>query len=105
MSQKKELKKSFNSEEENATSIAPGDSIDLHTFHPKDISSVVEEFLKISREAGYREIRIIHGKGIGVQRNIIRKLLKKLPYVKDFYDAPPERGHYGSTIVILKDED
>ncbi len=104
MWQEKELKKPFNEGNGNVTHIGPGDSIDLHTFHPRDIPSVVEEFLKISKEAGFKEIRIIHGKGKGVQRNIVRNLLKKLPYVENFYDAPPERGHYGATIVILKDE-
>ncbi len=104
MWQKKEWKKpSEDSEnEEIIVEIPPGDVIDLHTFNPKDILSVVEEFLEISKDSGFYEVRLIHGKGKGIQRKNIRKLLEKLPYVEDFYDAPPERGHYGATIVILK---
>ena len=78
------------------------DHLDLHPFQPKEIRSVVEEYLEQSREAGFREVRLIHGKGQGVQRNIIRSLLEKHPHVDSFHDAPLEAGGWGATVVILK---
>jgi DNA-nicking Smr family endonuclease len=81
------------------------DSIDLHAFQPKDIPSVVEEYLHQCREAGILEARIIHGKGTGVQRNIVRSILAKNSSVLSFRDAPPEAGGWGSTIVVLKKTD
>ena len=78
------------------------DHLDLHPFQPKEIASVVEEYLEQCREAGFGEVRLIHGKGKGVQRNIIRALLEKLPHVESFHDAPLEAGSWGATIVKLK---
>lgn len=78
------------------------DAIDLHAFHPKDIPSVVGEYLEQCREAGMTEVRIIHGRGKGVQREIVQSHLKKHPAVVSFSDAPPERGGWGATIVVLK---
>jgi DNA-nicking Smr family endonuclease len=78
------------------------DSIDLHPFQPKDIPSVVEEYLEQCKQAGLRELRIIHGKGAGVQRNVIRSILQKHPAVESFHDAPLDAGSWGTTIVILK---
>lgn len=78
------------------------DHLDLHPFQPKEITSVVEEYLAQCLETGFREIRLIHGKGKGVQRNIIRSLLEKHPAVESFHDAPLEAGSWGATIVILK---
>lgn len=80
------------------------DSIDLHTFHPKDIPSVVEEYLEQCKQAGIREVRIIHGKGIGVQHNIVQSILQKNPSVLSFQDAPGEAGGWGATVVTLKIE-
>lgn len=77
------------------------DSFDLHHFRPKDIPSVVEEYLAEALAKGFREVRIIHGKGIGVQRERVRGVLAKHPLVKAFYDAPPDRGGYGATIAEL----
>jgi len=77
------------------------DSIDLHPFQPKDIPSVVEEYLRQCLEAGILEVRLIHGKGKGVQRNAIRALLENNPAVVSFHDAPLEAGSWGATIVIL----
>lgn len=77
------------------------DSIDLHTFLPKDIPSVVEEYLAEALGKGFGEVRIIHGKGKGVQREVVRKVLAKHPLVKAFYDAPPERGGFGATVAEL----
>jgi DNA-nicking Smr family endonuclease len=77
-------------------------SLDLHPFQPKDIPSVVEEYLIQCKEAGFREVRLIHGKGRGVQRNIIRALLEKHANVESFHDAALEAGSWGATVVILK---
>jgi DNA-nicking Smr family endonuclease len=78
------------------------DHLDLHPFQPKDIPSVVEEYLEQCKAAGFHEVRLIHGKGKGVQRNIIRALLKKHANVESFHDAALEAGSWGATIVILK---
>ena len=80
------------------------DSIDLHPFAPKDIPSVVEEYLEQCRQAGLKEVRIIHGRGTGVQRNIVRSILQKHPLVLSFQDAPAEAGGWGATVVVLKNE-
>lgn len=78
------------------------DSIDLHAFAPQDIPSVVEEYLEQCRRAGLYELRIIHGRGKGIQRDIIRSLLEKNPLVLSFKDAPAEAGGWGSTVVALR---
>jgi DNA-nicking Smr family endonuclease len=78
------------------------DQLDLHPFQPKEIASVVEEYLYQCKEAGFNEVRLIHGKGKGVQRNIIRKLLETHAAVESFHDAPLEAGSWGATVVILK---
>ncbi len=77
------------------------DTIDLHPFRPRDIPDVVEEYLVACHRAGFREVRIIHGKGIGYQRERVRDVLRRLDFVSGFSDAPPERGHWGATIVRL----
>lgn len=73
------------------------DSIDLHTFQPREIAIVVEEYLYQALAKGFREVRIIHGRGIGVQREIVRSILSKHPNVLSFQDAPDR----GSTTVFL----
>ena len=78
------------------------DLIDLHAFSPKDIPSVVEEYLEECRRAGIYEVRIIHGRGKGIQRQIVRSILEKHPLVLSFKDAPSESGGWGSTVVVLK---
>jgi dsDNA-specific endonuclease/ATPase MutS2 len=78
------------------------DHLDLHPFQPKEIASVVEEYLEECRRAGFREVRLIHGKGKGVQRRVIRALLEKHSNVESFYDAPLEAGSWGATVVQLK---
>jgi dsDNA-specific endonuclease/ATPase MutS2 len=80
------------------------DSIDLHPFQPKDIPSVVEEYLEQCGLAGLAEVRIIHGRGTGVQRNIVRSILQKHPRVLAFQDAPPEAGGWGATVVLLREK-
>ena len=78
------------------------DSIDLHPFAPKDIPSGVAEYLEQCIQAGLSEVRIIHGRGVGVQRNIVRSLLERHPEVDSFQDAPPEAGGWGATRVVLR---
>ena len=78
------------------------DSIDLHTFQPKEVHIVVTEYLYQAIRRGFREVRIIHGRGIGVQREIVRGVLSRHPLVESFADAPPERGGWGATVVRLR---
>jgi dsDNA-specific endonuclease/ATPase MutS2 len=78
------------------------DSLDLHSFLPRDVASVVSEYLDEARRLGYREVRLIHGKGKGVRRAEVRQLLSGDARVADAYDAPPERGGFGATIVVLR---
>jgi dsDNA-specific endonuclease/ATPase MutS2 len=75
------------------------DVFDLHTIAPRDVKRVVEEYLTEAYGAGYRSVRIIHGKGKGVQREMVRSLLARTPFVEDWTDAPPEAGGLGATIV------
>ena len=77
------------------------DVIDLHTIHPKDVKRVVEEYLDQVHQAGFASVRIIHGKGIGVQRGIVRTVLARTSFVKSWTDAPPDAGGLGATIVKL----
>jgi dsDNA-specific endonuclease/ATPase MutS2 len=73
------------------------DSIDLHAFRPREISGLVEEYLFQAVQKGFAQVRIIHGRGIGVQREIVRSILKKHPNVGNFHDAPDR----GATVVFL----
>ncbi|HKO62699.1 MAG TPA: Smr/MutS family protein [Pyrinomonadaceae bacterium] len=78
------------------------DVFDLHTFQPRDVKLVVEEYLKEVHEAGFTSVRIIHGKGKGVQREMVRKILERTSFVSDWTDAPPDAGGLGATIVWFK---
>ena len=78
------------------------DSIDLHTFQPRDIPSVVESYLEAATEKGFVEVRIIHGRGKGVQRARVQQVLSQSPLVASFHDAPASRGGWGATVVRLK---
>jgi len=78
------------------------DVFDLHTVSPRDVEGVVEEYLREARAMGLMALRIIHGRGIGVQREIVRKVLERTPFVDSFGDAPAEAGGWGATIVTLK---
>ena len=82
--------------------VPPADSLDLHTFRPADVAGVVDEYLRDAARRGRREVRIIHGKGTGFQREIVRGVLEKHPAVASFRLAPAERGHWGATIVTLR---
>jgi len=79
------------------------DSLDLHAFSPRDVRPVVDEYLKEAASKGFREVRLIHGRGIGAQRASVQALLARHPLVQRFFDAPPERGGWGATIAVLRD--
>ena len=78
------------------------DSLDLHSFLPRDVPSVVDEYLRAAHARGFREVRLIHGRGHGVQRAIVQSLLRTHPLVAGFADAPAERGGRGATVVALR---
>jgi DNA-nicking Smr family endonuclease len=75
-------------------------TLDLHAFAPRDIPSVVEEYLNETHAAGLRDVRLIHGRGIGVQRGIVQQTLERHPLVLQFFDDTA--SHLGATIAILK---
>ena len=77
------------------------DSIDLHSFHPSEIRDVVEVYLAEAHKKGFAVVRIIHGKGVGVQREIVRKVLSETDFVQSFKNAPEFSGSWGATIAKL----
>jgi DNA-nicking Smr family endonuclease len=79
------------------------DVLDLHTFNPRDIKSVVEEYVTAAWEGGLREVRLIHGRGRGIQRGIVQQALERHPLVVEFWDAP--ESHLGATVARLRDTD
>lgn len=78
------------------------DVLDLHGFEPRDVREVVRAYLDAAWERGFRSLRLIHGRGIGMQRAAVRKILAADPRVLDFGDAPGEHGGWGATIVSLR---
>ena len=78
------------------------DIFDLHTIPPRDVKRVVEEYLQIAHEKGFSCVRIIHGKGIGVQREMVRSILARTPFVSNWTNAPSDAGGLGATLVWLK---
>jgi len=75
------------------------DALDLHPFRACDIPSVVEEYINNARQQGFRRVRLIHGRGIGIQRRTVHTVLRRLPLVLEFWDAP--ESHLGATLVHL----
>jgi dsDNA-specific endonuclease/ATPase MutS2 len=78
------------------------DVFDLHTVPPRDVQAVVEEYLVEANRMGLKALRIIHGRGIGVQREIVRAVLARTSFVAEFRDAPAEAGGWGATVVTLR---
>jgi dsDNA-specific endonuclease/ATPase MutS2 len=78
------------------------DVFDLHAFAPRDVRDAVEAYLEEAQRQGLTALRIIHGRGIGVQRETVRKVLERTPWVVDYRDAPAEAGGWGATIVTLR---
>jgi dsDNA-specific endonuclease/ATPase MutS2 len=78
------------------------DVFDLHSVPPRDVKDIVEEYLAEAHRLGLKALRIIHGRGIGVQRETVRAIFARTPFVESFHDAPAEAGGWGATIVNLK---
>lgn len=82
------------------------DVFDLHSIAPRDVERVVHEYLAEAQRAGFRSVRIIHGKGQGVQRRLVQSILARTPFVRDYTDAPPQSGGWGATVahLIIKED-
>ncbi|MCL4795260.1 MAG: Smr/MutS family protein [Bryobacteraceae bacterium] len=78
------------------------DVFDLHSFAPRDMKPALEAYLDEAVERGFKAIRIIHGRGIGAQREMVRKVLSRRPEVIEFRDAPMEAGGWGATVATLR---
>ena len=89
-------------EDDDPVEIPIEDVLDLHPFRPNEIRDVVRDYLDEARARGFRQVRLIHGRGIGVQRANVQSLLRTLHYVEDFHDADESGGGWGSTVVLLK---
>ena len=81
------------------------DTLDLHPFRPAEVKDVARDYLIEARAAGFRQVRLIHGRGIGVQRERIRSLLATLDFVEAYHDADGSGGGWGATVVVLRTED
>ncbi len=81
------------------------DTLDLHSFSPKETKDVTLAYLTEARRVGLRQVRLIHGRGIGVQREVIRSLLSTLPWVSSFADADPSGGGWGATVAEISAPD
>lgn len=79
-----------------------GDVLDLHAFAPRDAKAALEAWLEEARARGWRHLRVIHGRGIGVQREMVRKVLVRCELVEWFGDAPAEAGGWGATVIRLR---
>lgn len=77
------------------------DVFDLHSIAPREVKTAVEAYLEEAHRLGLKALRIIHGRGIGVQRETVRAVLARAPYVRDYRDAPEEAGGWGATLVTL----
>lgn len=78
------------------------DVLDLHTFRPQDIADLLEGYFQECIKAGILSVRVIHGKGKGIQKRQVQQILQKNPQVKSFIDAPPDAGGWGATLVELR---
>jgi DNA-nicking Smr family endonuclease len=87
--------------DDDAVEIPITDVFDLHAFAARDARAAVEAYLEEAHRLGLTALRIVHGRGIGVQRELVRSILKRTPYVLHFSDAPGEAGGWGATIVTL----
>lgn len=87
---------------EDALELEITDVLDLHSFPPREVADLVRDWLDAAYEKSLRELRIVHGRGVGVQRQTVRTILERDPRVVDFRDAPGEHGGWGATIVTLR---
>lgn len=90
---------------EDAVAIPLTGELDLHAFAPADIASVVEEYVRACAERGLRTLRLVHGRGKGVQRAVVARVLRSMNEVESFSDAPPGAGGWGATLVWLREDD
>jgi DNA-nicking Smr family endonuclease len=90
--------------DDDAIAIPITDTLDLHPFRPNEIRDVAREYLAEAQARGFRQVRLIHGRGIGAQRENIRKLLTTLDFVEAFHDADGSGGGWGATVVVLRRE-
>jgi DNA-nicking Smr family endonuclease len=88
--------------DESAHELPIEEILDLHAFAPAEIPEVVHDYLDQAQARGFREVRVIHGRGIGFQRDRVRRVLERHPAVEAYADAPAERGHWGATIIRLR---
>jgi dsDNA-specific endonuclease/ATPase MutS2 len=88
-------------DEEQPVEIPVTDTLDLHPFRAAEVRDVAREYLIEAHARGFVQVRLIHGRGIGVQRERIRSLLRSLDFVVDFHDADPSGGGWGSTVVLM----
>ena len=77
------------------------DVFDLHTIAPRDVERAVHEYLSEAQRAGFSSVRIIHGKGQGVQRRLVHSILARTPFIREWTDAPPQSGGWGATVAPL----
>ncbi len=77
-------------------------TLDLHTFHPREARSLVDEYLRVCRMKGILQVRIIHGKGKGILRKVVHSVLEKHPHVASYKLAGEDRGSWGATLVTLR---
>jgi DNA-nicking Smr family endonuclease len=77
------------------------DVFDLHSVPDRDAKAVIEEYLLEARARGFRYVRIIHGRGIGVRREMVRAILARTDFVESYTDAPAEAGGWGATVAVL----
>ena len=89
-------------EREDPVEIPITDTLDLHPFRPAEVREVARAYLEEVRAKGFRQVRLIHGRGVGMQRENIRKLLASLDFVEAFHDADGSGGGWGATVVLLK---
>jgi DNA-nicking Smr family endonuclease len=89
-------------EDDEPIAIPITDTLDLHPFRPDEIRDVAREYLAEAHARAFTQVRLIHGRGIGVQRERIRSLLAELDFVIDFHDADGSGGGWGSTVVLLR---
>jgi dsDNA-specific endonuclease/ATPase MutS2 len=88
--------------EQEPVEIPLSDVLDLHGFPPRDVAEIVRTYLDDAWQAGFRALRIVHGRGVGVQRETVRAILARDPRVVAFRDAPGEHGGWGATVVELR---
>ena len=89
-------------DDDEAIELPIGGELDLHAFAPRDIPSVVEEYVWACRERGIVHVRLVHGRGTGTQRAVVHRVLRSLSGVVSFGDAPPASGGWGATLVVLE---